>query len=273
MVAFGLGRSGWCGLLTGRTRAVRPANQGAEPRGSRPRLRRCRTRCGGRRASQASRSSSSQAARGSPSRGWPTLPGIDQPLALGQVELLVGARVWPVAGSPSPRENDSATWEWPIRQTRCGWASRHSSACSGDSTYSQIGSRGLAWNRPTCSSRWAGSSLSRYSRVSGADRALGPPRGERGAARELLERERSADAEVVVAGEADRRVPPGQLDARVRLGAVADEIAQAPHLLARRRPRSRPARPRRHAGCRGCRKRLRLSFAWRLGGARLQSRW
>ena len=33
-------------------------------------------------------------------------------------------------------------------------------------------------------------------------------------------------------GQADRGVPPGQLDARVGLGAVADEVAQAPHLLA-----------------------------------------
>ena len=66
----------------------------------------------------------------------------------------------------------------------------------------------------------------------GRDHALGPSRRERGAARELLERERAADAEVVVAGEADRRISPGQLDARVGLGAVADEVAEAPHLLA-----------------------------------------
>ena len=39
------------------------------------------------RADHVSVSSSSHAARGSPSRGWPTLPRIDQPLALGQVEL------------------------------------------------------------------------------------------------------------------------------------------------------------------------------------------
>ena len=39
-------------------------------------------------------------------------------------------------------------------------------------------------------------------------------------------------AEVVVAGEADRRVAPRELDARVGIGAVADEVAEAPHLLA-----------------------------------------
>ena len=39
------------------------------------------------------------------------------------------------------------------------------------------------------------------------------------------------DAHVVVAGQADRRVAARQLDAGVGLGAVADEIAEAPHLL------------------------------------------
>ena len=68
-----------------------------------------------------------------------------------------------------------------------------------------------------------------------ADRLLGPLRRERGAARELLERELAANPEVVVAGEADRRVPPRQLDAGVGLGAVADEVAEAPQLLGVRR--------------------------------------
>jgi hypothetical protein len=36
----------------------------------------------------------------------------------------------------------------------------------------------------------------------------------------------------VVAGEADRGIAPGQLDTRVGLRAVADEVAKAPHLLA-----------------------------------------
>ena len=36
----------------------------------------------------------------------------------------------------------------------------------------------------------------------------------------------------MVAGEADGRVPARQLDAGVRVGAVADEVAEAPHLLA-----------------------------------------
>ena len=77
-----------------------------------------------------------------------------------------------------------------------------------------------------------GSSFSRYSRVSGGDRLLGPLGRQRGAAGELLERQRAAHAEVVVAGQADRGVPAGQLDAGVGLGAVADEVAEAPHLLA-----------------------------------------
>ena len=36
----------------------------------------------------------------------------------------------------------------------------------------------------------------------------------------------------MVAGQADGSVAPGQLDAGVGLGAVADQVAEAPHLLA-----------------------------------------
>ena len=45
-----------------------------------------------------------------------------------------------------------------MKHTRWVCASRHSSACRGESTYSQIGSRGLAWNSPTFSSTFRGSS-------------------------------------------------------------------------------------------------------------------
>jgi hypothetical protein len=42
----------------------------------------------------------------------------------------------------------------------------------------------------------------------------------------------SGRSHVVIAGETDRRVLAGQLDARVGIRAVADEVPQAPHLLA-----------------------------------------
>ena len=64
-----------------------------------------------------------------------------------------------------------------------------------------------------------------------ADRLARPARRDRGAGRELLEADRAGHAHVVVAGEADRRVAARQLDAGVGLGAVADEVAEAPHLV------------------------------------------
>ena len=57
-----------------------------------------------------------------------------------------------------------------------------------------------------------------------------PLGGEARAARELVERDVSGDREVVVAGEADGGVRLRQLHAGVRLGAVADEVAEAPQL-------------------------------------------
>ena len=63
---------------------------------------------------------------------------------------------------------------------------------------------------------------------SSVDDALRPVRGERGAARELLERQIARHGEVVVAGEEDRAALAGERDARVGIGPVAHEIAQAP---------------------------------------------
>ena len=42
----------------------------------------------------------------------------------------------------SPRD---PVWEWPTKLTRLSCAARQSAACSGQSTYSQTGSRGEAW--------------------------------------------------------------------------------------------------------------------------------
>ena len=58
-----------------------------------------------------------------------------------------------------------------------------------------------------------------------------PAGGERRAARELLERQLAGHREVVVAGEADAQCSRGQRDAGVGVGAVADEVAEAPDLV------------------------------------------
>ncbi len=132
-------------MFTDRTPGARRASSEGVPPGSRrPRPPR-RRGCAGRRQPYPSRSSSSHAARGSPSRGWPTLPGFSSHSPLDMSSSVPSRRGSPVADSPSWRTNDDATCEWPIRQTRCGWESRHSSASSAESTYSHTGSRGLAW--------------------------------------------------------------------------------------------------------------------------------
>ena len=53
----------------------------------------------------------------------------------------------------------------------------------------------------------------------------------RRAAREFIQGEHADHGQVVVAGEAERAVGLGQGDAGVGLRAVADEIAEAPHLV------------------------------------------
>ena len=100
-------------------------------------------------AVQRSVSSSSQAARGSPSRGWPVEPGLISHWPSARSSSVPSLRVVPEAGEPSWRSKDSATWEWPISETRKSVTSKHSSAVSPDRTYSQIGSRGEAWKSPT----------------------------------------------------------------------------------------------------------------------------
>ena len=140
-------------------------------------------------------------------------------------------RVVPLAGSPSGRWNDSATCEWPMNETRKSVESKHSSAVRPERTYSQIGSRGEAWKSPKPSPPPSGSQREQeLARVVG-DHLLRPARGERRAAREVVQREHVDDREVVVAGQADRAVGLGQRDARVGLRAVADEVAEAPQLL------------------------------------------
>src|SRR4051812_46696002 len=64
-----------------------------------------------------------------------------------------------------------------------------------------------------------------------ADRLARPARRGGRTGGELLERERAGDGQVVVAGEHDVAAAERELDAQIRLRAVADEIAQAPDLV------------------------------------------
>ena len=79
---------------------------------------------------------------------------VDQPAALGAISSAgPGGRLGAAgvvdglgaAGRASASAKNSATWEWPTKLTRRAWARMHSAAWSGQSTYSQIGSRGEAW--------------------------------------------------------------------------------------------------------------------------------
>ena len=65
----------------------------------------------------------------------------------------------------------------------------------------------------------------------GGDRLLRPASGGGGARGEVPERDVARDDEVVVAGEADVAALTRQGHAVVRLGAVANEVAEAPDLL------------------------------------------
>src|SRR4051794_38803685 len=64
-----------------------------------------------------------------------------------------------------------------------------------------------------------------------ADRLARPARRGGRTGRELLQRERARDREVVVAGEHDVAARERELDAQIRLRAVADEVAEAPDLV------------------------------------------
>src|SRR4051794_15098467 len=64
-----------------------------------------------------------------------------------------------------------------------------------------------------------------------ADVVAGPEGGHGRAAGEVGDVDAAGDDQIVVARQADRAVLAGELDAFLRLGAVADEVAQAPDLL------------------------------------------
>ena len=195
---------------------------------------------------------------------------VEEPLAVGDVDLVAAAARAPVAGSPSGRTNDSATCEWPTSDTRSGWASRHSSASSAESTYSQTGSRGRAWYRPT--PRAAPDGLQRGQPVAmlGVDDLLRPARGERGAAARTRRAARSpVTARSWLPARQTSACSRASATAVVGIGAVADDVAQAPDRLGRAGARRRRAPPRRRGGCRGCRRRWRPAWisrpAWPWG--------
>ena len=134
-------------------------------------------------------------------------------------------------------------------------ASRHSSAVRPESTYSQIGSRGEAWKSPTPSAPPGGSRPSRNSRVASAITSR-VQRGERRAAREVVERERRRRPRGRGCRPGRSRSGRGQRHAGVGLGAVADEVAEAPQLV----------------GARGSAAAITASKAWRLPWMS-ESRW
>ena len=202
-------------------RRARPRPRRRRPGGSGRSTRRCRARArrrAGRRRAAGRRCRGSAAIR--PRRGR------------------AGRRRWsgrrwrscrrPVEGG---RVKKSETWEWPIRQIRSLWASRPASAWSIESTYSQIGSRGEAWKRPKPSRSPSGERPVRNSSVSAEACSLRPVDRRPRRLREGRRVDRPDHRQVVVAVQGDRAALPHQRRALVRLGAVADHVAEAPDLL------------------------------------------
>ena len=94
----------------------------------------------------------------------------------------------------------------------------------------------------------------------GSDRLARPARRRRGAGREVGDVDLAGHHEVVVAGQAQIAALACELDAVVRLGAVADQVAETPDLVHADLRRRRRARPRRRAGCRARRRAGRCAF-------------
>ena len=239
---------------TRRRRAARPAPRAGRPRGSRPGSPRCRTGRGGSGACRSSRSISRYAARGSPSRGWPTEPGLSSQRPSASSISLPPFASPPASASPFESRSAIGMWLWPTSTSVAVVSSSASRTAGSLSTYSQTGSRGLAWKSSTPWRSPFGSSDSRNSRASGSSssivqRALVAASGEKSsrstlpiAARSWLpSRQRSECARASV-------------DAAVRLRAVADDVAEAPDLVDGLAARCRRAPPRMRASCRGCRR-------------------
>ncbi len=157
---------------------------------------------------------------------------VDQPLALGEIELTrrrPGSRRWrrrraPARSTGRRGNGRSARPAWPARRG----TARPAAARARTPRPDRAGSRGTG-RRPDPGSR--APALQEGERL-GGDRVTRPMGGDRGTAGELLQRDRAGDAEIVVAGQADRTMLLRQRHAGVRIGAVADEVAEAPQLLA-----------------------------------------
>ena len=190
-------------------------------------------------AVQAVVSSTIHAARGSPSRGWPVDPGFSSHSPAREVEQVAGA----------PRRARRRLALGPVERERHVRVAdqRDAVAVVAGGVQAELGGQAGEHVLPDRVARGGvveadGLGLARRREPEQELARLGPdhvPRplgGERRAAREVLQRQHVDDGEVVVAGEADRAVGLGQRDARVGLGAVADEVAEAPQLLDLRPP-------------------------------------
>ena len=203
----------------------------------------------------ASRSSISQAARGSPSRGCPTLPGFSSHSPSLRSSAVPSRRGSPGGGLALV----ALERERHVRVSDQADAARLGvEAQLGEQRREHVLPDGVARAGVVEPDRAlvapAGSRLSQEGEVLGRDHLARPLGREHRAARELIERDLAGDGEVVVARQADGGVLAGELDAGVRVGAVADEVAEAPQLGRlgrRRRPRASPRAP---AGWRGCRR-------------------
>ena len=209
--------------------------------------------------SGASVSSSSQAARGSPSRGWPVEPGLISHSPRREVELGALARA-SVPGRRLALRAVEGQRDVRVADERDAEVGRVEAQLGGQRRRGRTPRSGRAGRRGRArapSAAPCGCSESRNSRVSARDHVARPARGERGAARELVQREHLDDREVVVAGQADRAVarrrarrrrPARRRSRRGRRGTTAPR---------RPPPRRRRSPPRRRGGCRGCRCRWR----------------
>ena len=213
-------------------------------------------------ARQPSVSSSSQAARGSPSRGWPTLPGLmshsppDRSSASPAAARVAGRRL---ALGADERQRDVRVADQADalgRDVEAQLGQQRAEHVLPDRVARAGVVEADAAPRPPRAAATRSHSTCSSARTSCVQRAASAAPRENSSSGSV-----AGDGEVVVAGEADRGVLAGQLAAVVRVGAVADDVAQAPELARARSRRCRRAPPRRRGGCRGCRRRWRRAWA------------
>ena len=118
-----------------------------------------------------------------------------------------------------------------MKLTRRAWARMHSAAWSGQSTYSQIGSRGEAWYRRDLAALVGGIEPGEEVARRRGHPLAGPAHGGRGRRGEGRDVERVERRQVVVADQADVAALAHEGRALVGLSAVADHVAEAPGLL------------------------------------------